>query len=142
MSDAREPTPEEADSMKRAAFNADIQELRRRMTYVPPNEERAYRHNTVGAAYDDAMEWAGGDSPPTFDRVFNLFLQFGIIITGHCPGSANKSAALRCLYLARNAANEYLRTENTAHATMLQLIVAQELTKARFQANSAIALDE
>ena len=62
--------------------------------------------------------------------------EFYKIVLEVCPESADTSAALRCIRLARNAINEYVTNRDGEIAK----IARAQLLQARWQACSAIAL--
>lgn len=113
-------------------------------TYHPPTEETAPRYKAVRAAelrcamdLDDAIA-DDCDRSIRFDRVNKATRTFAEVIDANAPDCADKSAAIRCVRLARNAANEAIVAEPD-HAGDLRVMCGQNLTAARFQANSAIA---
>lgn len=89
----------------------------------------------------------------THDRVNATLRKFVELIDESAPDSADKTAAIRCVRIARNAINEAIvqatRSEHPAthclwvceyDAVSLPCRIAiHELIKARWQANSAIA---
>ena len=113
-------------------------------TYHTPTEDTAPRYKAIRAAelacamdIDDAIA-DDCDRSIRFDRVNKATRTFAVVIDTNAPDSADKSAAIRCVRLARNAANEAIAAE-ADHAADLRVMCAQNLTAARFQANSAIA---
>lgn len=80
--------------------------------------------------------------PPLYDLINKECQAFAVLIDEVAPDSADKSAAIRCVRLARNAYNEAATpTDGSANKnqTWLIEIAEAELVKARWQANSAIA---
>jgi hypothetical protein len=88
--------------------------------------------------------------PPLFDEVNAAARALAVVIDGQAPDSADKTAAIRCVRLGRNFANEALvaaQIERRADIPMhmwgtsefLLACASAEVVKARFQANSAIA---
>jgi len=77
-----------------------------------------------------------------FEPVRQAFLAFATVINETCPESADKTAAIRCVRLARNAVNEWLcqARRRTTSKHLLEL-AHDELMKARWQANASIALE-
>ena len=85
-----------------------------------------------------------------FDRVNASARAFAIAIDASAPESADKTAAIRCVRLARNAANEAVVAACAEQAGMpvrvwasaqsLLNVAHAEIVKARWQANSAIAI--
>ena len=70
--------------------------------------------------------------------------KFAIVIDNLAPDSADKTAAIRCVRLARNAFNESVTVPTNQdgkrdHLAWLFTVGQTELVKARWQANSAIA---
>lgn len=71
------------------------------------------------------------------------FREFAEAINTSCPDSADKTAAMRCLRLARNFLNEFVMShakpaENNIGLGYL-VLTSQYLMEARFQANASIA---
>lgn len=88
--------------------------------------------------------------PPLFDKVNAAARAFAVVIDGQAPDSADKTAAIRCVRLGRNFANEAIIAAQTerrgdipvhvwATSEFLRACADAEIVKARFQANSAIA---
>lgn len=133
-------------------------------TYHPPTEEtrRLYAairdaeevmHTTMLYVVGTARrhEGAMGDVLGLlFGQVNAAARAFAVAIDTAAPESADKTAALRCVRLARNAANEAIvsaRAEQSgspvrvwASSQTLLNIAHAEIVKARWQANSAIAI--
>ena len=112
-------------------------------TYHTPTEDTAPRYKAIRAAefkcaadIDDALGNYIGHA--AHERINAACKDFAIVIDAQAPDCADKSAAIRCVRLARNAANEAI-VARTDHAADLRVMCAQNLTAARFQANSAIA---
>lgn len=111
--------------------------------YHPPTDEtkpkymaiRAAEHGAAQDINDAVGNFAGAEA---FNRINATCKAFAVVIDTEAPDSADKSAAIRCVRLARNAANEAVIAE-AEHRNDCLVICAQELTKARWQANSAIA---
>lgn len=109
---------------------------RREFEYHPPTEETAPKYAAIRKAEEAAVS-AICNPEATFASVNAACLAFALVIDEHAPDRADKAAAIRCVRLARNFANEYL-----AHSGISNLEAAVlELRKARFQANAAIALE-
>jgi hypothetical protein len=113
-------------------------------TYHPPTEETGPKYDALRHAEDVACA-AIGTSHDTINAACRAFVEE---IYRLCPPGADASAAVRCVRIARNAANEALvtgRLEQEGKPTgriscsQLQDIAIVELRKARWQANSAIA---
>lgn len=112
-------------------------------TYHVPTEVTKPKYTAIRAAeigtsmaIDDAIGNFTG--PDAFNRINAACLAYADVIDTQAPDSADKSAAIHCVRLARNAANEAV-VADVEHANDLRVICAQELVKARWQANSAIA---
>jgi uncharacterized protein (DUF849 family) len=130
-------------------------------TYVPPNEETTPKYKRIRLA-ESSVYWVLADidsilmpSPgrPTstrdesFANITDACRTLAIAILEECPDCADRTAAFRCLRLARNAMNEFTQLAFIAlegHApepsNELLTIARMELQKARWQACSAIAL--
>jgi hypothetical protein len=85
------------------------------------------------------------DFQSVFNQVNTALRNFVEVIDAHCPDSADKSAAIRCVRLARNAANEGIvmhmkrLQELPRHEEDWAVWLTQQLTHARWQASAAIA---
>lgn len=122
----------------------------------PPNEETAPKYAAIRAAEFEchkafavirARAYPLSDpstaplTPADCDEVNCLTRAFAVAIDTNAPDSADKSAAIRCVRLARNAMNEYIM----ANAIGFPLHIAsddearRQLVMARWQANSATA---
>lgn len=112
-------------------------------TYHPPTEETAPKYKSIRAAEyrcaEDIAD-AGGNftGAEAFSRINAATRTFAEVIDANAPDSADKSAAIRCVRIARNCANEAVIAEESHRGDLLTMC-AQNLTAARFQANSAIA---
>lgn len=113
-------------------------------TYHAPTEETAPKYAAIRAAeigcaldIDDAIA-DDCDRSIRFNRINAATRRFAEVIDANAPDSADKSAAIRCVRLARNAANEAIVADED-HAADCRVICAQNLAAARWQANSAIA---
>lgn len=108
-----------------------------------PTEETKAKHIAIRAAelraamdIDDALgNFTGAEA---FARINAACLAFAEVIDAEAPDSADKSAAIRCVRLARNAANEAV-VGDEGRAADMRVICAQELLKARWLAGSAVA---
>lgn len=84
----------------------------------------------------------------SFTRITNACLALALAIEEWAPPSADRSAALRCVKLARMAANDEVcwRCQRPAYGATLHLSLVEfahvQLRAARYQANAAIALAE
>lgn len=72
-----------------------------------------------------------------YGRVNHVMKTFAEVIVANCPPSADTTAAVRCVRLARMAINEQLSTGTTG----ANHLIYDQVLLARFQASSAIALD-
>lgn len=75
------------------------------------------------------------------NEVNRLTLAFADVVDANAPDSADKSAALRCIRLARNAANDSVAANALMYPTHIDSMkeASRQLVLARWQANSAIA---
>ena len=117
-------------------------------TYHPPTEETKPKYAAIRAAEAVASQCSvallNGGTLATHDEVNARFRSFAEAIDANCPDSADKSAAIRCVRLARNALNEAIVVASKLGAdefTVLALAreAESELRRARWQASSAIA---
>lgn len=120
-------------------------------TYHPPTPETTPKYGAIRAAEQDVHTLlrglrdemgAGGKLAPTdCDKVNAVTRALAEVIDANAPDSDDKAAAIRCVRLARNATNEIImRTFGGASYEEGAFTVAHgEVTKARWQANSAIA---
>lgn len=125
-------------------------------TYHAPTEETAPRYAAIRATEAEAVNAClaavtdpeGGPLSKRFALVNQATRCFAEVIDSNAPDCADKAAAIRCVRLMRNAANEAIAIANanangaeedgdTARA--LLIVAMAEATKARWQANSAIA---
>lgn len=112
-------------------------------TYHAPTEETAPKYAAIRAAEEACLfglAYAAADEGPNhvrFDNINASCAKFADVIDAQAPDSADKSAAIRCVRLARNAANEAI--VNPKDAGRLMAMAKTEIQKARWQANSAIA---
>lgn len=120
------------------------EQLENWFTYHAPTSETTPKYVAIRAAelacamdIDDAIA-DDCDRKFRYDRINKATRTFAEIIDANAPDSTDKSAAIRCVRLARNAANEAITAEPD-HVADLRVLCAQNLTAARFQANSAIA---
>ena len=127
-------------------------------TYHAPTPETgpkylAIREAEIASARPIVAILNGSTIIATHDEVNAACRAFAEAIDANVPDSADKSAAIRCVRLARNAANEAIVTMNherreAGHVawerpsrTVVTLCreAESELRRARWQANSAIA---
>jgi hypothetical protein len=130
-------------------------ELDRLFTYHPPTPETQPHHAAIRNAetrctmvvLEQLLDGSPGDRP-SFDTINQACHAFAEVIDAHAPDSADKSAALRCVRLARMAANEAVQhfgkrpTPTWAPFDLGQLLLGEvklELMRARWQACAAVA---
>jgi hypothetical protein len=114
-------------------------------TYHAPTPETAPKYAAIVKAQLDADFAVGVFASPDcddpahvrHDNINAALRDFAVVIDTNAPDSADKTAAIRCVRLARNAANEAV--VNPKGAPRLIAISVTEIQKARWQANSAIA---
>lgn len=125
-------------------------------TYHPPTEETAQKcaairaaefecHKAFAALAARAYPLKTPDTKPLTakdcDEVNRLTRALAEVIDANAPDCADKTAAIRCVRLARNAANESVMANALMfplHINSMQEAIRQ-LVLARWQANSAIA---
>lgn len=78
-----------------------------------------------------------------FDRVNATLREFAETIDRKCPPSADATAAIRCVRLARMAINEYIASRLSGFSTHIDCLAEaqRQLVLARFQASDAIACE-
>lgn len=127
--------------------------------YIPPTEITAPKYAEIRDATNRAMDacrkaieaaylLACGDGTaeawqPLFGSVGVATKELHDLIARTCPASADTSAALRCVRLARMAANEAITSErayNSADSRENLRRCGDRLIEARWQACAAIAL--
>jgi hypothetical protein len=114
-------------------------------TYHATTEETAPKYAAIGRAQLDAdfavsTCCAADNTEPAHvnhENVNAVMRAFAVAVDTIAPDCADKTAAIRCIRLARNAANEAIVMPKGA--PRLIAIAHTELQKARWQANSAIA---
>jgi len=117
-------------------------------TYHAPTEETAPKYAEIRKAESEAGQVMvailnNGDLV-AFQAINQAARTMVEVIDRCCPDSADKSAAIRCVRLARNAMNEALVVRGdpfnpSSECIRLVKMAADDLTRARWQANSAIA---
>lgn len=121
-------------------------------TYHPPTEETKVKYAAIQEAYDGVVhdiDMGLHDENPerTFSDITAATLAFARVINDHCPSCADTTAAIRCVRLARMAANRLVletrkpevRRDSATEDALFSLML-QNLISAHFQANAAIAL--
>ena len=128
-------------------------------TYHAPTDETSVKYGAIRLAEQEAHSLFAGlrsrlalaygginidENQLTIDdcdKVNAVTRTLAELIDANAPDSADKAAAIRCVRLARNGANEWIMSNVSGyplHVDSLALATA-ELVKARWQANSAIA---
>lgn len=118
------------------------------LTYHPPTAEQAPKYAAIRAAAESVRalveqlrpEMDYTDPAAMCERVNTATRRLAVVVDENAPDSADKAAAYRCVRLVRNALNEYIMA--MAHGGLVEGlldIARDELFKARWQANSAIA---
>lgn len=121
-------------------------------TYHAPTDETApkyaaIRHAESAVVFDITQtSYEGVTCAVLHTRINAVTRHFAETIDALAPDSADKSAAIRCVRLARNFFNEWAvesqkpaGDRSWADPVVLFDRAVFELTRARFQANSAIA---
>ena len=110
-------------------------------TYHAPTDETAPKYAAIRAAEARAVETItmalDEGRGAAYDLINEACRAFAMVIDEQAPDSADKGAAIHCVRLARNAANEAVI--DPAGAGRLQAVAFTEIQKARWQANAAIA---
>ena len=117
-------------------------------SYHAPTAEQQIRYAAIRAAEFECHSLCGSltsagytATSATYADVNAVTRTFAEVIDANAPDSADKTAAIRCVRLARNAMNEHVASclgGFPVHNNML-FEAGRQLTLARFQANSAIA---
>ena len=128
------------------------EELDNWFTYHPPTEETIPKYAAVREAEDlchqafgrmrlSVAEKCEVVTPADCAIINDVTRNFAEVIDAQAPNSADKSAAIRCVRLARNAANEHITSQVAGFPTYFDLAAefSRQLVLARWQANSAIA---
>jgi len=132
-------------------------------TYHAPTAEQAPKYLAIRQAETEARDviatihanlighYIEKVTPATYASVNDACKQFARAVCDNCPGSADTSAAVRCIRLARNAMNEVIagHLANEERGDIFDVdylkhilgMAGDELLKARWQASSAIALE-
>lgn len=114
--------------------------------YHAPNEDTAPRYAAIRAAEDachNVVDSLTGHIATEADyiRVNSALRVFAETIDSNAPDSADKTAAYRCVRLARNALNEHIAASINDFQPRMNLLseAVRQLVLARWQANSAVA---
>lgn len=116
-------------------------------TYHAPTEETAPKYAAIREAEIDCGSCISailnGGALAAHEHVNARCRDFAEVIDACAPNSADKSAAIRCVRLARNAMNEAIvkAGQRGTGNEVIELCrhAERELRAARWQANSAIA---
>jgi hypothetical protein len=127
--------------------------------YQPPTPDTAPRHDRIDAAADSAQKaiataldgftdanslMVGAVPKPTsaqYGMITNACRDLVAEMQAVCPPSADLSAAIRCVRLARMHANNALRLDVSCFEPAEDLKHAQlQIRHARFQAKASVAL--
>lgn len=128
------------------------EQLDKWFTYHAPTDETAPKYAAIRASEQNVIldvtqtSYEGVSVVVLHGRINVACKHFAMVIDAQAPDSADKTAAIRCVRLARNLFNEWAAesskpTSERAWSDPRTLFVAAELElcKARMQANSAIA---
>ena len=116
--------------------------------YHAPNEDTAPRYAAIRAAEDACHDVVGSltmaeytATAADYTRVNGVLRAFAETIDSNAPDSADKTAAYRCVRLARNALNEHIAASINDFQPRINLLseAIRQLVLARWQANSAVA---
>lgn len=143
-----------AEEQARAAAQSKVEEAARKaadkrqaqldawFTYHPPTDDQAPKYAAISGARAEAsaiiLSEGSGRAAPNYEKVNACLRRFAEVILDNAPASADTTAAVRCVRLARNAANALLREPGNGQ---LQASALQNLYAAQWQANAAIALE-
>ena len=121
-------------------------------SYHPPTDETAPKYAAIRVAEQNVIldvtqtSYEGVEVAVLHGRINAACKRFAMVIDSLAPDSADKTAAIRCVRLARNLFNEWAAETSKAPVhrawsdpRSLFLAAEIELCKARMQANSAIA---
>jgi len=115
--------------------------------YHEPTEETKPKYAAIRAAENECHAVTASllvvvkHSTEDYNRVNDTLRTFAEVIDANAPDSVDKTAAIRCIRIARNCLNELVAASILGFPVRIRL--GEEATKqllfARFQANSAIA---
>lgn len=116
----------------------------REWAYQPATVEAAPKYAAIRLAEAEVgamVRWLrGGGEPPSHDAINACVLRYALVIDELAPDSDDKTAAIRCCRLVRNALNEARALRDGARDVGWLLDLAEaEAIKARWQASAAIA---
>ena len=141
-----EPAPDATPTLVPATVPPKLtraQQLDSWFIYHPPTSETTPKFEAIDEQYRLAVEVfvfalerrsTGTLDPGVFEAVSRQLRAFVETIDEVCPSSADASAAVRCVRLARNGMNDILMNKQASLS-----FVYDQLIAAKFQANSAIA---
>lgn len=116
--------------------------------YHAPTEDTTPRYAAIrgveNACHDVARSLTMSEYTTTaadYDVINDALRQFAEVIDANAPDSDDKTAAIRCVRLARNALNEHIAACIGGFPTHINCLAEahRQLVLARWQANSAIA---
>jgi hypothetical protein len=134
-------------------------------TYHAPTEEQKPKYKAIDDAYKkakfevvsplaDIFRSQAAPTSAVHDIVNRATREFACVINEQSPDSADKTAAIRCVRLARNAANELyaliikdwddLFLDPEKYQSTLEVLahsIDDEFNRAKWQSKSAIALE-
>lgn len=126
-------------------------------TYHPPTPEQVTKYETIKAAVAEVNEVIdtlrrlvpglkadenASDYLKCYQAINASTKALVAVLCELCPPSADLAAAVRCVRLVRNACNEQVVWVARGSVPGFLVIARHELIKARWQANSAIALEK
>ena len=131
-------TPEQLDHWFR--YHAPTEETAPKYKAIREAEERCWKSISQGVFENIGV-------PAIYNLINAECKAFAQVVDELCPEGDDKAAAIRCIRLARNAFNEAVVLSRDVDNLVYQEIDnlwlfnlgKQELVKARWQANSAIA---
>lgn len=123
-------TPEQLDRWFR--YHAPTEETAPKYKAIREAEERCWKSISQGVFENIGV-------PAIYSLINAECKAFAQVVDDLCPESDDKAAAIRCIRIARNAFNEAVSVARTKEVAWLWTLGEQELVKARWQANSAIA---
>jgi len=114
-------------------------------TYIPPTEATAPRHAAITAAeraarseVDHVIEHDAGQAAHA--RISDALRAFFGVIQEHAPASADRSAAERCVRIARMAANAAIAESDPDERGRCIRLARDNIRLAGWQARAAVAL--
>lgn len=146
-SEVAEMAPEKAPEPAKSIYD-DL------FTWHPPSEAQKEAYGKLQMAFLAVLEvgkrvvreqeYTQRAPQASFDDFTGACKGYALLIEELCPSSADRTAAIRCLRLARNAMNDILcGARHFPHGISQEpfmVIFETELIKCRYQANASIAL--